>query len=89
MSCTDCGALDGFSEVRDDGTSSARWWVDDDLGQAFYNRTWQFPPRGLIPGWHDFNFEVQDNEGNWSAPKTVTIWIAEKFYNTYLPTITR
>ena len=55
----------------------------------FYEgRTFQRPPNGFIPGKHDFSFVAQDNEGNWTRPNTVTIWIAEKFYDTYLPLIT-
>jgi hypothetical protein len=64
-------------------------WQDDLTGQTFNERTWKFPPRGLIPGHHSFSFQAQDNEGNWSQPKSVTIWIAEQFYNTYLPLVTR
>jgi len=72
-----------------DGISNARWWVDDDTGQYWYNRTWQFPPSGFVPGRHDFHFQVQDNEGNWSVPQTVNIWIVEQFYDVYLPAVSR
>ncbi|MFO7708723.1 MAG: hypothetical protein R6V84_11165, partial [Desulfobacterales bacterium] len=78
-----------------------RWWVDDDQGQTWNERTWKFPPRGLIegwgndgwegiePGWHTFNFQVQNKAGLWSQAKQTRIWIVEKFTYLYLPTITR
>jgi hypothetical protein len=71
-----------------DGISNYRWWVDA-TGHEYNERVWKAPPNGFIPGKHDFNFAAQDNEGNWSRPKTVTIWIAEQFYDTYLPLVTR
>ena len=74
----------------DDGIQSAGWWVTIKEESHFYEgRTMQRPPNGFIPGKHDFSFVAQDNENNWSEPKTVSIWIAEKFYDTYLPIISR
>jgi len=68
------------------GIDNVRWWSDIE-GHECNERTWQFPPRGLIPGWHEFSFAVQDNEGHWSQPKTARILIAEQFHNIYLPLI--
>jgi hypothetical protein len=80
----------GNIDPDDDGIDHAGWWVTIKEDSHYYEgRTFQSPPNGFIPGKHDFSFVAQDNEGNWSRPKTVTIWIAEKFYNIYLPTITR
>ncbi|HSJ55240.1 MAG TPA: choice-of-anchor O protein, partial [Anaerolineae bacterium] len=77
----------GNTDPEGDGIDNVRWWSDIE-GHKCEERTWQFPPRGLIPGWHDFSFQVQDNEGNWSRPQTVRIWIGPK-YTVYTPVITR
>ncbi|MDX9833408.1 MAG: choice-of-anchor O protein [Anaerolineae bacterium] len=68
------------------GIDNVRWWSDIE-GHECKERIWQFPPRGLIPGLHDFSFAVQDNEGHWSQPKTIRILIAEQFHDIYLPLI--
>jgi hypothetical protein len=75
-------------DADDDGIAEAKW-KDDLTGLEWNERTWKFIPHGWIPGKHPFSFHAKDNEGNSSSPKTVTIWIAEKFYNTYLPIVTR
>jgi hypothetical protein len=77
------------SDTDDDGIVEARWKDEYEQGLEWNERTWNFKPQGFKPGHHDFSFQAKDNEGNWSSPKTVTIWIAEKFYNTYLPIVTR
>ncbi len=80
----------GNDSPDDDGIDQAGWWVTIREDSHYYEgRTFQRPPSGFVLGRHDFSFRAQDNEGNWSEPKTVTIWIAEKFYNVYLPTVTR
>ena len=78
----------GNGDPSDDGISNVRWWCDS-LGHEYEGRTMKSPPNGWIPGKHDFSFAVQDNEGNWSNPKTVTIWVAEQFYFTHLPVISK
>ena len=77
----------GNEDPSDDGIDNYRWWSDS-LGHEYEGRKMQSPPNGWIPGKHDFNFHVQDNEGNWSSVKTVTIWVAEQFYDIYLPLVT-
>ncbi len=78
----------GNDQPSEDGIDNARWWSDS-LGHEYEGRTCKAPPNGWIPGKHDFNFAVQDNEGNWSTPQTVTIWVADKFYNLFMPVVTR
>ncbi len=78
----------GNEHPTSDGIDNVRWWSDIQ-GHICSEKTMKAPPNGFIPGKHAFSFEVQDNEGNWSRPKTVTIWIAEQFYDTYLPLVTR
>ena len=78
----------GNEDPSSDGIDNVRWWSDIQ-GHICSEKTMKAPPNGFIPGKHDFSFDVQDNEGNWSKPDTVTIWIAEKFYDTYLPLVTR
>jgi len=64
-------------------------WKEDLQGLEWNERTWKFPPGDLNAGHHQFMFQAKDNEGNWSKTDTVSIWVAEKFYNIYLPTVTR
>ncbi|MBN1249631.1 MAG: hypothetical protein JXC32_18355, partial [Anaerolineae bacterium] len=78
----------GNGDPSDDGIDNARWWSDS-LGHEYEGRTMKAPPSGWIPGKHDFNFQVQDNEGNWSSAKTLYIWVAREFFDIYMPTITR
>jgi hypothetical protein len=78
----------GNEDPYSDGIDNVRWWSDIQ-GHLCSEKTMKAPPNGFIPGKHAINFEAQDNEGNWSQPKTVTIWIAEQFYDTYLPLVTR
>jgi hypothetical protein len=75
----------GNDNVLGDGIENVRWWSDIE-GHECQERRWQFPPTGLTPGWHSFSFGVQDNEGNWSSPQTVQIWIGPR-YNIYMPSI--
>jgi hypothetical protein len=77
--------------VGDREDVSYHWWCETivDGGFVFNERSWQAPPNGWIPGKHDFSFQVTDSEGQKSEIRTVTLWVAEKFYNIYLPTITR
>jgi hypothetical protein len=80
----------GNNDANDDGIVQEGWWdVLNDESHFYEGRLFQRPPNGFIPGKHDFSFQAQDNEGNWSSPDTVSIWVAEKFYNTYLPIVTR
>jgi hypothetical protein len=74
--------------VGDRDDVRVRWWCET-TGHEYNERTFQSPPNGWIPGKHDFKFQVTDSEGQQSSIKTVTIWVAEKFYNTYLPIVTR
>jgi hypothetical protein len=78
----------GNGDPSDDGIDNVRWWCET-TGHEFNERTFQSPPNGWIPGKHDFKFQVTDNEGQQSNIQMVTIWVAEKFYNTYLPIVTR
>ena len=78
----------GNGDPSDDGIDNARWWSDS-LGHEYVGRKMQAPPNGWIPGKHDFKFQVQDNEGNWSEPDEVEIWVAEVFYEAYLPVTQR
>ena len=78
----------GNEDPSADGIENVRWWSDIQ-GHICSERTMKAPPNGFIPGKHAFNFQVQDNEENWSRPNTVTIWIAEQFYDNYLPLVTR
>jgi hypothetical protein len=65
---------------------NVRWWSDIQ-GHECTEKTWKFPPRGLIPGWHSFSFSVQDTNGRWSSEKTVSILFGN--YNVYLPVVHR
>ncbi len=76
----------GNEHPSEDGIDNARWWSDS-LGHQYEGRTCKAPPNGWIPGKHNFNFAVQDNEGNWSQPQTITIWVAEEFHFIYIPLI--
>lgn len=44
-------------------------------------------PRQGQPGWAEFTFRAKDKDGNWSPGVTVQVWIVERFYTTYLPTV--
>jgi hypothetical protein len=68
------------------GIENVRWWSDIQ-GHECTEKTWKFPPRGLIPGWHSFSFSVQDTNGRWSSEKTVSILFGN--YNVYLPVVHR
>jgi len=72
-----------------EGIVSVRWWSDIE-GHECTERTWKFPPKGLIPGWHGFHFQVQDNEGNWSEPATTIIIVTvDGTIESFLPAIVR
>ncbi len=43
------------------------------------------PIATFSPGWHTFSFTAQDAEGNWSAARTVTVFIAETLHQTWVP----
>ena len=72
-----------------DEVTNVRWWSDIQ-GHEFNERTWKFPPKGLIPGWHGFHFQVQDNEGNWSEPATTYLIITvDGTIEAFMPAIVR
>ena len=78
----------GNDDPSDVGIDNYKWWCDT-TGHVGTERVFQSPPNGWIPGKHDFKFQVTDNEGRQSNIQTVTIWVAEQFYDTYLPLVTR
>ena len=58
----------GNDDPSSDGIDNVRWWSDIQ-GHICSEKTMKAPPNGFIPGKHDFSFDVQDNEGNWSKPQ--------------------
>ena len=72
-----------------DGITNVRWWSDIE-GHECKESTWKFSPKGLVPGWHNFSFSVQDNEGNWSEPaQTMIIVTVDGTIEAFMPAITR
>jgi hypothetical protein len=45
--------------------------------------------RVLTPGAHIITLEVQDNEGNWSAPVSAMLEVRQGEQRTYIPLLVR
>jgi hypothetical protein len=63
----------------------------DDQGNPIYDCAKQIEVRAdeLSLGKHTFHYRVQDNEGTWSSPDAVEVWVAYQWYPTYFPLIAK
>jgi len=62
-------------------------WESDLDGVLGSDQILSIPVTDLSIGTHTISFSVGDAEGNWSGKKSVSLFVAETLYHTYLPAI--
>jgi hypothetical protein len=63
------------------------WSID---GEVVSNqKTLNAPARTLSEGWHGFSVRAKDNEGHWSNPLTVNIYIGAPLHYLHIPLVIR
>jgi hypothetical protein len=62
--------------------------IDEETGEPIYEceKDTEVKASDMEPGKYHFHFKVQDNEEDWSREVTsVEVWVAEDFYDVFLP----
>ncbi|MCL4263453.1 MAG: hypothetical protein KJ069_09565 [Anaerolineae bacterium] len=68
------------------GIVAYRWTSSLD-GLLSTEKNFTIPASSLSLGLHMISFTVQDNEGNWSPPMTISFLMADPLYQSWLPVI--
>jgi hypothetical protein len=82
--------LVGTAEDHDhvgDGIVAYLWHSNLD-GDLSYDPTLSIPASSLSVGRHTITFSAQDGEGNWSG-ESISLLVAQRLYNFYLPVVKR
>lgn len=61
------------------------WKVDDVVDRDCTGNRFNAPPRTLSIGWHGFSVRAKDNDGGWSKPVKIDLYVAEDIYRIHLP----
>jgi hypothetical protein len=75
-----------YDRMGDEGITDFLWTSSLD-GTLSNGKSFTIPVSQLSTGIHTISFKVCDDEGNWSAEKTVTLFVAEELTQIHLPVV--
>jgi hypothetical protein len=61
------------------------WSIDGVVDPNTTGNKYNAPPRTLSNGWHGFSVRAKDNDGHWSKPVKIDLYVADEIYHINLP----
>ncbi|MGQ9874287.1 MAG: clostripain-related cysteine peptidase [Chloroflexus sp.] len=82
LSSDDTLMVQGIGQDSDETNTIQAWrWQSSQDGRIGTSRTLAIPAASLSSGTHTITLEVQDNEGEWSQPTSLSVYVSPRIQN--------